>query len=130
MAPHTIMCVDDEEPILFTLKLLLESVGFRVVTATSAAQALTLFNSEQIDAAVLDYYLPGMTGTNLAKRLKEARPNLPIVILSAYSELGQESLGLAEAWIRKSDNDPEQFLARLTDLVKGPPLKRKRRAST
>jgi len=59
-----------------------------------------------------------MTGTSLAQRLKEARPNLPIVILSAYSELGHESLGLAEAWIKKSENDPEQFLARMTGLVK------------
>ena len=49
----TVLCVDDEETILLTLKMLLESVGFRVLTATSAAEALKACQSEHFHATVL-----------------------------------------------------------------------------
>lgn len=113
----TVLCVDDEETILLTLKMLLESVGFRVLTATSAAEALKACQSEHFHAAVLDYWLPKVNGVQLARQLKQAMPLMPIVFLSAYRELPGETIGLAEAWFRKGEEAPEQLLAKLNQLV-------------
>ena len=114
----TVLCVDDEDTILATLKLLLESVGLRVITATSAADALKAFQSEQFNAAVLDYSLPNVNGIELARQMKQAKPSMPIVFLSAFSELPGETLGLAEAWFRKAEHSPEQLLIKLNEMVK------------
>lgn len=113
----TVLCVDDEETILLTVKMLLESVGFRVVTATSAADALKACQSERVHAAVLDYWLPTINGVELARQLKRVSPSLPIVFLSAFRELPGETIGLAEAWFRKGEEAPEQLLTKLKELV-------------
>jgi hypothetical protein len=49
--------------------------------------------------------------------MKKAKPEIPIVFLSAYSELPGETVGLAECWIKKGEKEPEQLLALLQTLV-------------
>jgi two-component system cell cycle sensor histidine kinase/response regulator CckA len=109
--------VDDEEAVLLTLRLVLESVGFRVATARSAAEALKTLQSGRFHAAVLDYWLPTVNGVELAKQLKKANPSMPIVFLSAYRELPGEALGLAEAWFKKGEGTPEELLTKLSEIV-------------
>ncbi|HZQ21278.1 MAG TPA: response regulator [Terriglobales bacterium] len=113
---YTVLCVDDEDGQLKVRKLLLESQGYRVLTATSGAEGISLFRSDHIDAVVLDYWMAGMTGVAVARELKKTSPNTPIIILSAYVQLPDEALGVADIWILKGE-DPQYLLSKLKQLL-------------
>ncbi len=115
----TFLCVDDEPSVLAMEKALLESAGFRALGASCGRDALAIFNSENIDVVIMDYWLPGMNGMRVAKVMKELKPDVPILFLSAFSELPGETAGLAQGWIRKGEEDPEQLLTRLRALAAG-----------
>jgi CheY-like chemotaxis protein len=83
--------------------MLLESQGYRVFTAENGPEALVLFSSETLDLVVLDYALPGMSGDVVAQRMKDLRPDLPILMLSAYVDLPCEALALVDEFITKGE---------------------------
>src|SRR5438067_8849741 len=114
----TILCIDDEQTALQLRQSLLESAGYRVLGAKSGALGITAFKSEQIDAVVLDYWMADMNGLQVAREIRKLDPSVPIIILSAYGELLDESLGLADLWIRKGEEDPQYLLNRLEQLLK------------
>ena len=62
LGPKTVLCVDDEAIGLRVRKILLEGHGFKVLTASSGQQGLTIFDENKVDLVVLDYYMPGMNG--------------------------------------------------------------------
>lgn len=115
--PATILCVDDEEPGLVVRKILLEQAGYHVLTARSGPEGIKLFKSTPVDAVVLDYWMAGMNGVAVARELKRLDSGIPIIILSAYGTLLDETLGLAEVWIRKGEEDPQYLLAQLSELL-------------
>jgi CheY-like chemotaxis protein len=115
------LCVDDEPSVLLTEKGLLESVGFRVLTAESGPEAIRIFKVERIDVVVMDYFMQPMNGLTTARKMKELKPEVIIVFLSAYSELPGETIGLANCWVKKGEEEPEHFLARLSALAGKPP---------
>ncbi len=116
--PATILCVDDEEPGLVVRKILLEQAGYKVLTARSGAEGIRLFKSSPVDAVVLDYWMAGMNGVAVARELKRLNAGIPIIILSAYGTLLDETLGLAEVWIRKGEEDPQYLLSQLAELLR------------
>jgi len=111
----TILCVDDEPNQLALRRLMLERVGYRVLTAETPAKAMEIFRADSIDLVILDYFMPGQNGLGLARELLKQR-KLPIVMLSAYAELPGESLGTADAWILKGAASGE-LLNKLADLL-------------
>jgi CheY-like chemotaxis protein len=113
----TILCVDDEEPGLQVRRMLLESAGYDVVCARSGAEGIKAFQAQPIDAVVLDYWMSGMNGIAVAKELKRLSPHTPIMILSAYGTLLDETLGLADIWLRKGEEEPQYILAKLQELL-------------
>jgi DNA-binding response OmpR family regulator len=112
----TILCVDDEENQLVLRKLLLENAGYRVLTADSFRSALAIVALHAIDLAIVDYWMTGGNGVQLAGELKRRKENLPIVILSAYSELPGETIGIADAWITKGGAS-QTLLAKIEELL-------------
>lgn len=67
---------------------MLMDLGHSVVEARSAAEALRLLESEgPFDVVVTDYAMPDMNGYDLAVRIQEANPTLPIVLATGYAEL-------------------------------------------
>lgn len=113
----TVLCIDDEEPGLRVRKMLLESAGHRVLTARSGGEGIRMFQSEPVDAVIVDYWMSGMNGVTVARELKRLRPSTPIIILSAYGTLLDEALGVADIWIRKGEEDPQYLLAKITELL-------------
>src|ERR1700748_1551288 len=85
-----ILCIDDEDLGLEIRKMVLEREGFTVLTAKAGQTGISVFDTEQIDAVVLDYAMPGMDGGNVAAILRERRPDIPILMLSAYVALPEE----------------------------------------
>ena len=113
----TILCIDDEEAGLTVRKLLLESAGYRVLTAQSGREGIQVFKSQPVDAAIIDYWMSGMNGVAVARELKRLSPRTPIMILSAYASLPDETLGAADIWIRKGEEDPQVLLAEVSRLL-------------
>jgi len=108
-ALKTVLCVDDEKSGLFLRKKVLEKAGYHVFTASSGEEALEIYKSQSIDAIILDYYMGGMNGLKVASRVKEMGSQIPIIMLSAYSPLLDEALGLVDLWITKASVDPGQL---------------------
>jgi CheY-like chemotaxis protein len=62
-----------------------------------------------------------MNGLQVAREIRKINPAIPIIILSAYGELLDESLGIADLWIRKGEEDPQYLLNRLEQLLNSQP---------
>lgn len=119
----TILCVDDEEPGLKVRRILLESAGYNVLTASSGREGIGIFKTEKVDAVILDYWMSGLNGVATARELKRIKQSVPIMILSAYGTILDEMLGVADVWIRKGEEDPEYLLEVLGKLLKAAPTK-------
>jgi len=112
----TILCVDDEQPQLLLRKALLERAGYHVISADSYRAGLAAFERNTVNLAVLDYWMSGGNGVQLACELKRRASHLPVVILSAFCELPGETIGIADAWITKGMAS-EALLAKIAELL-------------
>jgi signal transduction histidine kinase/ActR/RegA family two-component response regulator len=96
-----ILLVDDEPAIAEMGARMLEKLGYRVTAKTSPKEVLDLFRSkpDEFDLIITDYTMPQMTGSDLASKILEIRPEIPIILCTGYSEKATETtakeLGLA-----------------------------------
>jgi two-component system nitrogen regulation response regulator NtrX len=87
-AQGRVLVVDDEAGIRFSLKGILEDEGFEVVEAGTGEAGLALLESgEAVDLVFLDIWLPGQDGLAVLERLKEERPDLPVVMISGHGTI-------------------------------------------
>jgi CheY-like chemotaxis protein len=103
---HLVLCVDDERVGLHVRKLLLERSGYRVLTANDGKSGLAVFQENPIEAVVLDYAMPGMHGGEVAARMRAAKPEVPILLLSAYVGLPSDVTGLVNVYMTKGEGAP------------------------
>jgi len=95
------LLVDDEEDVLNMLKEMSEHLGYQVVAVSDSIEAYALFQSrpEDFDLVVTDQTMPGLTGTILAQKIFELRPEMPVIICTGFSETltsgKAQELGLA-----------------------------------
>ena len=99
-AKAVILCVDDEENPLTLRKLVLQQAGYQVLTAASAAQALKVLASQSVDLVLSDQLMPGKTGTELARDIKSAYPQLPVILISGVNEIPADA-GNADLFMSK-----------------------------
>jgi signal transduction histidine kinase len=85
-AGQTILLVDDEETLVLLGEEMLAALGYEPVGVTGPSRALELFEADptRFDLVLSDEVMPGMTGSQLAARLAEARPDLPILLMTGY----------------------------------------------
>lgn len=81
--PPLVLCIDDAEIALRVRKLLLGSEGYSVLTATSGEEGLELFKQNPVELVIADHFLSAKTGTEIAREMKELKPEVPILIISA-----------------------------------------------
>ena len=84
---HTILCVDDEENILSSLKRLLRKEGYRLLTAPSSAEGLKLLEENSIHLVISDQRMPRMDGTQFLAKVKEGYPDAIRIILTGYTDV-------------------------------------------
>jgi CheY-like chemotaxis protein len=113
---HLVLCVDDELVGLRVRKILLERAGYRVLTAMDGASGLTIFENEPVEAVVLDYSMPGMHGGEVASRMRQIKPRIPILLLSAYIGLPAEVTSLVDLYMTKGEGAPV-LLQKLESLL-------------
>jgi CheY-like chemotaxis protein len=85
-AGATVLLVEDEDPVRRIANQLLSRNGFRVLEAKSGDEALLRVVDGPVDLVLTDVVMPRMSGPELALRLQRARPDLPVVFMSGYSE--------------------------------------------
>ena len=84
---HTILCVDDEENILSSLKRLLRKEGYRLLTAPSGAEGLKLLEENSVHLVISDQRMPRMDGTQFLAKVKEGYPDAIRIILTGYTDV-------------------------------------------
>ncbi len=84
---HTILVVDDDHHVLESLLLLLSAHEYKVLTADNAAAALDKLRDADVDIVLTDIRMPGMDGIELAGKIHNLDPELPVLIMTAYAEL-------------------------------------------
>ncbi|PHQ64150.1 MAG: hybrid sensor histidine kinase/response regulator [Sphingobium sp.] len=83
----TAMVVDDEQLVRESTAHMLSELGYHVIEAKSAEEALRLLDQpNEIDLLVTDHLMPGITGTELAIRIRATRPETRVLIVSGYAE--------------------------------------------
>lgn len=111
---HTILVCDDQPDIVNALKIYLSAEGYRILEAGNGADAVALVRSEDIHLVLLDIMMPGMDGIAATAAIREFS-NIPIILLTAKSEVADKVLGLnagADDYITKPFV-PAEVLARV-----------------
>ncbi|HVP50980.1 MAG TPA: response regulator [Terriglobales bacterium] len=116
MRKPTILCVDNEPSGLTGRESLLRQHGYDVVATTSARESLDLLEEVDVDAVILEYRMPEMMGDAVAERMKQLRPEVPIMMLSAQDCLPPATLHAAASFLSKSA-PPDQFVDAVHDMV-------------
>jgi CheY-like chemotaxis protein len=81
-----VLLVEDNDQVRAFANDLLHDLGCEVLCAASADDALTCLNGAEVDVVLSDIVMPGMSGIELASRLKQTHPRLPVVLATGYSE--------------------------------------------
>jgi two-component system nitrogen regulation response regulator NtrX len=112
----TILCIDDHWNGLIGRKHLLEKNGYKVLEASGGDEGLKLFRSRNVDAVVLDYQMPGMSGDIVAAKMKRINAQVPIMLLSAYGPLPKNKLQAVDSFLSKSQ-PPDILLSTLKGML-------------
>ncbi|HEY0113231.1 MAG TPA: response regulator [Allosphingosinicella sp.] len=90
--PLTILLVDDEELVRIGTAEMLRDLGHEVVEASGGAQALGKLGARlRVDAVVTDYRMPRMDGAELAGRIRQLHPEMPILLVTGYTDFTGEA---------------------------------------
>jgi two-component system, OmpR family, response regulator MprA len=115
-----ILIVDDDPAVRSSLSRALRRKGYRIGTAADGGEALELARGAGYDAVVLDVMMPGIDGIEVCRRLRDARHDTPILMLTARDTVGDRVAGLdagAEDYLVKPF-DLEELFARLRVLLR------------
>ncbi len=108
----TILIVDDDHALAQSFKKLMIEEGYAASVATSGEEALRFVSNSQPDLLVMDVRMPGMSGLETLKALREIAPKLPVIIMTAYgnTETAIEATKLgAFDYVLKPFEIPEMF---------------------
>ena len=87
MKKNSILLVDDEEGIRKVLGIYLADMNYRVLTAKSGEEALDVFRKEKPTIVIADIKMPGMSGIELLRRLKEDDPETEVIMMTGHGEM-------------------------------------------
>ena len=115
MDSRTLLCIDNLPQALELRKATLESHGYSVKIAASSHTAMKMLEEASVAAVLLEYKQEGMDAEGrdaeaMACHIKHRFPNLPIVLLSAYSEMPERILWLVDEYAMKSEL-PERLVS-------------------
>ena len=92
-----ILLVDDEEQIVAMEQQMLENLGYRVTARTDSAEALKVFaeHPQNFDLVITDMTMPHMTGDQLAQKMLDIEPNIPVILCTGFNQGITEEKALA-----------------------------------
>jgi two-component system, cell cycle sensor histidine kinase and response regulator CckA len=103
---ETILLVEDEQPVRKFVRTMLEKQGYKVVEAADPEEALRLAadRSHEFDLLLTDVIMPRLNGPELARKIEESRPGLPVLFMSGYTDRAirlQDRIGGEATFIQK-----------------------------
>ena len=107
-----ILCVDDNEQDLSVLKFLLNTNGYRVVSASNGQEAIGIFADTAVDLVLSDFSMPQMNGDQLVRSLKQIASHIPMILLADPQKMGDQ-MHAADAVLAKKQCSPEELLTRV-----------------
>ena len=113
---NVVLCIDNGASGLAIRKLMLEEAGYEVATCCNGNQGLELFFTRPVHIVLLDYALPGLNGMEIAKLMREAKPEVPIIMLSGYPDPPPGSLAVVDSYVVKGGR-PAFLLSRVRQLL-------------
>ena len=114
-----ILIVEDEESFSDPLSYLLEKEGFEVTVAADGNEALSVFERDSADLILLDLMLPGMSGTEVCRQVRQ-RSNVPVIMLTAKDSEIDKVVGLelgADDYVTKPYSSRE-LIARIRAVLR------------
>ncbi|MBC8412943.1 MAG: response regulator [Nitrospira sp.] len=99
-----LLIVDDDINIQRLYQEELEEEGYDVIVATTGKDALEIFQNENPDIVTLDILMPDIDGISLLRKMKEQRPETPIIMSTAYDYRDDFAVWASEAYIVKSSD--------------------------
>jgi len=103
MDSPTLLCIDDRPQMLELRKATLEAQGYGVKLATNGYDAIKTLEEASVAAVLLEYKQEGMDAEAVACHIKQRFPALPIILLSAYSDMPERILWLVDEYVMKSE---------------------------
>ena len=119
MADRSVLIVDDEIYIRTTLSFALEKMNLSVDTAASGAEALNKLAEKSYGLMLLDLRMPGIDGMEVLRRVPEIRPEVKVVIITAYGsvEAAVEAMKLGAVDFLQKPFDPEEVRKLVSSLL-------------
>jgi len=113
-----VLCIDDDVTGLMLRKLLLETRGYIVLTASNGEDGIQIARKMKPDVLVLDFQMPHMDGGQVARIFREELPAVPIILLSGSGEVPLAVTSMVNEYFQKGSPDLLQALDRaLTNLT-------------
>jgi two-component system response regulator AtoC len=84
---RSVLVVDDERNMLLVMQMALEEVGFRVLTAERAEDAVQLLNDPDLDVILTDLKMPGMSGNEFIQVCQQQRDDVPVIVVTAFGSI-------------------------------------------
>jgi len=110
-----VLCIDDAEIALRVRKLLLANAGYRVLTAASGEEGLELFKENPVELVIADHFLSNKSGLEIAAEMKELKPEVPILIVSAAAE-PPPGMEFSDGFLSKGEG-PDALLYTIADML-------------
>jgi len=118
----TILLIDDNAVQAATRQTILKRAGYFVIAVLSPERALEQFRQNEfptpIDLILTDHLMPGMTGSEFVRSIREFQPTLPILVISGLADAEDEYIGLG-VHFRLKPLLPDNLLASVHRLVTG-----------
>ena len=112
-----VLIVDDDAPVRDAISSVLQKAGYEVLQAGDGEQALTQFDSKQIDLVLLDLGLPDKSGWDTFEGLTSQNPTLPIIIITGQARQSEMARAAGVGALIEKPLDAAQLLQTMHDLL-------------
>jgi two-component system OmpR family response regulator len=110
-----VLLADDSPHLTLLFRAVLEDAGFEVVTASSGVAAIAAAQAHELDAAVLDVLMPGVSGDAVAERLRLDYPLLPVLLMTG--DYGEQFVAGVPVPVLRKPFAPEALVRAVRELV-------------
>lgn len=119
-SPRRILVIDDEPSICQLFEIVLKDSGYEVIVAGNGEQAIEAFRDKSFDIVITDKNLPGMSGLDVMREIKQLRPDSDVIMITGYAskESAMEALNRgATAYLEKPFDDLDQVVEKVHQVA-------------
>ncbi|HLX19635.1 MAG TPA: response regulator [Gaiellaceae bacterium] len=110
-----ILVADDSPQLVLLYRAILEDAGYEVVSVSNGMAAIAAVEGGQVDAAVLDVLMPGVSGDAIAERLRRTNPDLPVLLMTG--DYGEQFVVDVRAPVLRKPFPPEELVRAVEGLT-------------